>query len=113
MSQNTPPGSSTLAPNVDLQQLRAAYEMQRRREVALERVEVGNAKRALSGFKGAVLGSTDEMVWTPVDEKALRDEVNDMWPEWWGNVDIVGQSPYDFVPKPKAEKKRLLFLTGE
>lgn len=51
------------------------------------------------------------VAWTLEEEVELKKEVRDVWPEWWGNVDEVGRSPYDHIPQTEG-KRRILFLTG-
>jgi hypothetical protein len=86
---------------VDLGELRREYEKKRRKEALRARIPDGaKGKRSLEG-----------PVWGPADEEQLQVEVEDHWPEWWGNVDVVGPSPYDFAPAGGG-KKRVLFLTG-
>jgi hypothetical protein len=53
-----------------------------------------------------------ELGWGP-DEQALQAAVSDHWPDWWGDADIVGPSPFDHRPSETEDKRRILFLTGE
>lgn len=90
---------------VNLFAFRADYESKRREEMLAER------KRSVDS------GSLDkEQLWTTQEDETLQREVNDKWPSWWGNPDVVGKSPFDHRPAllpPRKEKRRLLMLTGE
>ncbi|OWZ54426.1 hypothetical protein C349_03544 [Cryptococcus neoformans var. grubii Br795] len=88
---------------VNLFAFRADYESKRREEMLAER------KRSVDS------GSLDkEQLWTAQEDETLQREVNDKWPSWWGNPDVVGKSPFDHRPAllpPRKEKRRLLMLT--
>ena len=54
----------------------------------------------------------EEVGWTQGQQDDLERETADVWPEWWGNVDVVGRSPYDHIPSAHiGERRRILFLT--
>lgn len=89
--------SRTLADGVDLSQVREDYKA---RKEALRAEAVRQKKRGLEE-------EVDE-----VDEESLQREMLDVWPTWWGNVDQVGKSPFDYIPREKPPR-RILFLTGE
>jgi hypothetical protein len=56
------------------------------------------------------------------DDTAERSEAGEedadastVWPQWWGNSDEVGASPFDHVPTPLKQgesKRRVMFLTS-
>ena len=76
---------------VDLALLRSKYEKKRRR----------------------ALGEDENTVSTYEQEERLQREVGDVWPEWWGNIDKVGHSPFDHIPGPiEGQRRRVLFLTS-
>jgi hypothetical protein len=89
--------SRALADGVDLSQVREDYKA---RKEALRAEAVRQKKRGLEE-------EVDE-----VDEESLQREMLDVWPTWWGNVDQVGKSPFDYTPRHKPPR-RILFLTGE
>jgi hypothetical protein len=89
--------SRTLADGVDLSQVREDYKA--RKEALISEA----AKQRKRGLEEEV----DE-----VDEEALQREMLDVWPTWWGNVDQVGKSPFDYTPREKPPR-RILFLTGK
>ncbi|WVR08129.1 hypothetical protein IAU60_005175 [Kwoniella sp. DSM 27419] len=96
----------TLHQETNLVNLRRRYEMERRMELMSDRTEgvMLNRKKP----------AATQLVWGPADEQALREEVSDRWPIWWGNPDLVGPSPFDHGPgplPPDVEPRRFLFLT--
>lgn len=47
-----------------------------------------------------------------IETETEFNDVSDIWPSWWGNVDEVGHSPFDYVPRlPDGKSRRILFLT--
>ena len=42
-------------------------------------------------------------------------DIDNLWPEWWGNADSVGRSPFDYTTRTRraaGDKRKVLFLTG-
>jgi len=101
---------------VDLGQMREAYERKRRRDIVVARTPPGYAKRSLTllerNVDGVQAGGMGGVDWSLEEEVQLRDEVQDVWPQWWGNVDVVGPGPFDYTSTLQG-KRRILFLTGE
>nr|XP_019009410.1 uncharacterized protein I206_06059 [Kwoniella pini CBS 10737]OCF48191.1 hypothetical protein I206_06059 [Kwoniella pini CBS 10737] len=84
---------------------RKDYEFKKRLELLNDR---NNKKRNFVNLE------KEEDIWGPKDEELLKLEVENKWPNWWGNPDIVGKSPFDHSPIPLAvgqEKRRFMFLT--
>jgi hypothetical protein len=96
------------ASTVDLGQLRSAYEQDRRRDIIATRSATGSHVKRTHEVKD---GQLEGLGWTMAEEVSLQEEVEDVWPEWWGNPDVVGPSPFDHVPQIEGQR-RILFLTG-
>jgi hypothetical protein len=95
---------------LDLARLRRSFGTNRRKEVVAERTpqhHQSRSKRSETQLAELELG------WGPADEQALQAAVSDHWPDWWGDADIVGPSPFDHRPSETEDKRRILFLTGE
>jgi hypothetical protein len=91
---------------LDLARLRRTFGTNRRKEVVNERTpRQSRGKRSQTQLA--------EPGWGPADEQALRVAMSDHWPDWWGDVDLVGPSPFDHRPSETGNKRRILFLTGE
>ncbi|WVQ75041.1 hypothetical protein IAR50_004650 [Cryptococcus sp. DSM 104548] len=72
------------------------------------------AKRRTEELERKLEGPKEGRAWTDWDEVRIQLESQDAWPSWWGNPDVVGQSPYDHRPvalRPGSEKRRFLMLT--
>ncbi|WWD20263.1 hypothetical protein CI109_104739 [Kwoniella shandongensis] len=91
---------------VNLGPLRTDHRIRREKEILDRRSEADAAE--------GVRRSGDVVELLPPEEEELRMEVANKWPSWWGNVDVVGPSPYDHIPGPLpagTEKRRMMFLT--
>jgi len=97
------------ASTVDLRGIRDAYETRKRKDIVVSRSQPNQVKRSLRELEKE--GNMGNVAWTLEEEVELKKEVRDVWPEWWGNVDEVGRSPYDHIPQTEG-KRRILFLTG-
>ena len=97
------------ASTVHLRDIREEHELRRRREIVTGRSEHGDVKRGLREMQQGDMGN---IAWTLEEEVQLAKEVEDVWPEWWGNADVVGRSPFDHVPQFEGQR-RIMFLTGE
>ncbi len=76
-------------------------------------VEEGVREETATGVWGDTSPAWQRMEWIPERREELED-AGDVWPEWWGNMDEVGRSPFDHAPGPvEGERRRVLFLTGE
>ena len=93
---------------LDIREVRRVYEKRRRKELQ----DVMNEQRRLLPRSER---SVEDRGWSLQTEVDLAKEVEDHWPDWWGSSDLVGRSPWDHVPVPvpEAQRKRVLFLTGE
>ncbi|WVN86840.1 uncharacterized protein L203_102014 [Cryptococcus depauperatus CBS 7841] len=87
--------------HVNLAAFRTDYQQKRRAEILERRQAIA------SGVEGM-------QYWTTQDEDDMRRQVAEKWPDWWGNPDVVGESPFDYRPVSLPswkEKKRFLMLT--
>ncbi|ODN78592.1 hypothetical protein L202_04199 [Cryptococcus amylolentus CBS 6039] len=72
------------------------------------------AKRRTEELESKLRGPKEDRAWTEWDDVRIRQESEDAWPSWWGNPDLVGQSPFDHRPaalRPGKEKRRFMVLT--
>ena len=94
LSRQTERGRSSIS-GVNVAELRSEYEKKRRREAG-----------GVAGWLRRMFGS----------QKTLNEEeklAQEGLPSWWGNADVVGPSPLDYLPEPFiGAKRRVLFLTG-
>ncbi|ORY34796.1 hypothetical protein BCR39DRAFT_461978 [Naematelia encephala] len=95
---------------VNLSSLRREHEHLLRRELSWQSAS-GRAKRGWRDYAG-VEELSGEYLEDPGIESAIKEEVFDLWPAWWGSSDEVGKSPFDYEPgSPPKEKWRVMFLT--
>lgn len=95
---------------LDLARLRRTFGTNRRKEVVAQRTPQQHRSR---GKRSQTQKAELELGWGPADEQALQAAVGDHWPDWWGDADLVGPSPFDHRPSESGNKRRILFLTGE